>query len=106
MPVVHLWVPPLFRRRSPRGAGEAVHPEAAAVLRPLRLRFGPPERPKMEGSETGGSERDGGVHHPQQERGHRAHLPRGGSHGQCCAQRDVSAGWRRGPIVYRPFIRL
>lgn len=36
----------------------------------------------MEGGETGGTERDGGVHHPQQERHHRTYLPRGGSHGQ------------------------
>lgn len=36
----------------------------------------------MEGGETGGAERDGGVHHPQQECHHRTHLPRGGSHGQ------------------------
>lgn len=36
----------------------------------------------MEGGETGGTKRDGGVHHPQQERHHRTHLPRGGSHGQ------------------------
>lgn len=66
-PVKHLLIPPLIRRRSPCGAGEAVHPEAAAVLRPLRLRCGPPKRSKMEGGEAGGSERDGGVHHPQQE---------------------------------------
>lgn len=37
----------------------------------------------MEGGEAGGVERDGGVHHPQQERHHRAHLPRGGAHGEC-----------------------
>lgn len=80
----HLLIP-LIRRCPPRGAGEAVRPEATAVLRALRLRLGPPERSKMEGGETGGSERDGGVHHPQQERHHRAHLPRGGSHGQCWA---------------------
>lgn len=36
----------------------------------------------MEGSEAGSAERNGGVHHPQQERHHRAHLPRGGAHGQ------------------------
>lgn len=38
----------------------------------------------MEGSEAGGAERDGGVHHPQQKRHHRTHLPRGGSYGQYC----------------------
>lgn len=37
----------------------------------------------MEGSEAGSAERDGGVHHPQQECHHRAHLPRSGAHGQC-----------------------
>lgn len=62
--------------------GEAVHPEAAAVLRPLRLPLWPPEWPEMEGGEAGGPERDGRVHHPQQERHHGAHLPGGGAHGQ------------------------
>lgn len=33
--VKHLLILPLIRRCSPCGAGEAVHPEAAAVLRPL-----------------------------------------------------------------------
>lgn len=70
------------RRRSACRAGEAVHPEVAAVLRPLWFRLGPAERPEMEGGETGGAERNGGVHHPQQERHHRAYLSRGGSHGQ------------------------
>lgn len=37
----------------------------------------------MEGSEAGSAERDGGVHHPQQECHHGAHLPRSGAHGQC-----------------------
>lgn len=36
----------------------------------------------MEGGETSRAERDGGVHHPQQERHHRTDLPRSGSHGQ------------------------
>ena len=36
----------------------------------------------MEGSEAGGAERDGGVHHAQPQRHHRAHLPRGGAHGE------------------------
>ena len=69
-------------RRSSGGAGEALHPEAASVLRPVRLCLGPAERPEMEGGEAGGAQRDGGVHHPQQECYHRAHLPRGGAHGQ------------------------
>lgn len=72
----------LYCRCSPCRAGETVHPEAAAVLRPLRFCLGPTERSEMEGGEKGRSERDGGVHHPQQERHHRAYLPRGGSHGQ------------------------
>lgn len=63
------------------GAGEALHPEAATVLRSLRLPVRPAQRPEMEGSEAGGAERNGGVHHPQQECHHRAHLPRGGAHG-------------------------
>lgn len=70
----------LFRCGSGR-AGEALHPEAAAVLRSLRLPVRPAQRPEMEGSEAGGAERNGGVHHPQQECHHRAHLPRGGAHG-------------------------
>lgn len=70
----------LFRCGS-GGAGEALHPEAAAVLRSLRLPVRPAQRPEMEGSEAGGAERNGGVHHPQQECHHRAHLPRGGAHG-------------------------
>lgn len=73
----------VFPRCPPRGRGEALHPEAASVLRPLRLHLRPSERPEMEGGEAGGAERDGGVHHPQQERHHRAHLPGGGSYGQC-----------------------
>ena len=69
-------------RCSPGRAGEALPPEAAAVLRPLRLPVRPVERPKMEGSEACGAQRDGGVHHAQQERHHRAHLPGGGAHGE------------------------
>ena len=69
-------------RRSPGGAGEAVHPEAPAVLRPLRLPVRPTERPEMEGGEARGAERDGRVHHAQPQRHHGAHLPRGGAHGE------------------------
>ena len=69
-------------RCGPRRAGEALHPEATTVLRSFRLPVRPAERPEMEGSEAGGAERDGGVHHPQQECHHRAHLPGGGAHGQ------------------------
>lgn len=74
-------------RRPPCRAGEAVRPEVAAVLRPLRLRLRPAERPEMEGGETCGAERDGGAHHPQQERHHRSHLPRGGPRGQYLSRR-------------------
>ena len=63
-------------------AGEALHPEATTVLRSLWLPVRPAEWPEMERSEACSAERDGGVHHPQQECNHRAHLPRGGAHGQ------------------------
>lgn len=94
----------LFRRRSPSRAGEAVHPEAASVLRPLRLRLGPPEWPKMEGGEASRSERDGGIHHPQQECHHRAHLPRSSSYGQCQSSHKLlqvlcSNIWRKFPQI-------
>lgn len=72
----------LLLRCGPRRAGEALHPEATTVLRSLRLPVRPAERPEMEGSEAGGAERNGGVHHPQQECHHRAHLPGGGAYGQ------------------------
>lgn len=80
----------LYCRCSPCRAGETVHPEAAAVLRPLRFCLGPTERSEMEGGEKGGSERDGGVHHPQQERHHGAYLPRGGSHGQYINKSNIA----------------
>lgn len=83
----------LSRRCSPSRAGEALYPEAAAVLRPIRFCFRPSERSEMEGGEAGGAERDGRVHHSQQERHHRTHLPRGGSHGQYL-EVDLS-GFRR-----------
>lgn len=73
---------PSFFRCGPCGTGEALHPEAATVLCSFRLPVRPFEWPEMEGSEAGGSERNGGVHYPQQECHHRAHLPGGGSHGQ------------------------
>lgn len=77
-----LFHPLCFLRCGPRRAGEALHPEATTVLRSFRLPVRPTERPEMEGSQAGGAERNGGVHHPQQECHHRAHLPRGGAHGQ------------------------
>ena len=52
----------------------------------------------MEGGEACGAERDGRVHHPQQERHHRARQPRGGAHGEC-QQTD----WKR---VDEPALRL
>lgn len=75
-------LPFLSARCSPCRAGEALYPEVATVLCTLRFCVGPTERPEMEGGETGGAERDGGVHHSQQECHHRTHLPRGGSHGE------------------------
>lgn len=80
--LIPTFLPLLSCRCSPCRAGEAVHPEVAAVLRPLRFCLRPTERSEMEGGKEGGTERDGGVHHPQQERDHGAHLPRSGSHGQ------------------------
>lgn len=79
------FVPPIslfLLRCGPCRAREALHTEATAVLCSFRLPVRPAEWPEMEGGEAGGAERNGGVHHPQQECHHRAHLPGGGAHGQ------------------------
>lgn len=73
---------PCWCRCAPSRAGESVCAEAAPVLCALWLRIRSTERPEMEGGEAGGTQRDGGIHHTQQECHHWAHLPGGGAHGE------------------------
>lgn len=71
-----------FRNTTGQRAGGTFYTEAAAMLRPLRLRVRSAVRLEMEGGKAHCSPRDGRIRNQKQERSYRSDISRGGEYGK------------------------